>query len=210
MVVVGPWTSTPLTNRVIQRLSSQDRAKTLAGSYQAAHGLVVSADSKDHAINKLLMNHLETPPKGLHGKSKDFVKMRVYILRSKEKKRMIWYCLSNEWRNSCWNISCYGTRNELWICWNMVRRWPARLRPASSPCTCVLKSWGQKSQVMSRYKYLTWEIWLKAKKMSYITKCQCFKSYFSEVDVKNPITAKPHVYSPVIAIISVLIWYYKS
>jgi len=84
--VVGP---TPFTNRVIQRLSSKDRAKTLAGSYQADHGLGVSAASKDLAINKLLMNHLETPPKGLHGKSKDFVKMRVYILRSKEKKRMI-------------------------------------------------------------------------------------------------------------------------
>ena len=43
----------------------------------------------DLAINKLSMNHLETPPKGLHGKSKAFVTIRVYILQSKEKKRLI-------------------------------------------------------------------------------------------------------------------------
>ena len=36
--------------------------------------------------------------------------------------------------------------------------------------------------------------------MSYIAKCQCFESYFSEVDVRNHITAKTHVWSPIIAI----------
>jgi hypothetical protein len=31
--------STPFTNQVIQRLSSKNRAKTLAGSYQQGYGL---------------------------------------------------------------------------------------------------------------------------------------------------------------------------
>jgi hypothetical protein len=59
----------------------------------------------DLAINKLSMNHLETSPKGCHAKSKVIITMRVYIYnqrrrklakKSKEKKRLIWYCLSDE------------------------------------------------------------------------------------------------------------------
>ena len=38
--------------------------------------------------------------------------------------------------------------------------------------------------------------------MSYIPKCQCFGSYFSEANVRNPILAKSLVSSPIIAIFS--------
>ena len=50
---------------------------------------------------------------------------------------------------------------------------------------------------------------IKMKKMSCIPKCQRFKSYFSEANVRSPILAKPLVSSPIIAIFSALEFVFK-
>ena len=53
--------------------------------------------------------------------------------------------------------------------------------------------------------YFSIENEIKMRKMSCIPKCQCFKAYFSETNVRNPILAKPLVWSPKIAIFSIIV-----
>ena len=53
--------------------------------------------------------------------------------------------------------------------------------------------------------YFSIENEIKMRKMSCIPKCQGLKAYLSETNVRNPILAKPLVWSVIIAIFSFLL-----